>query len=192
MSTSRKIAGVMVHWLLPLIAFGIIVAGLLFVVGAFPYKIYIIYTGSMTPAIPTRSAVIVHEGPAQIGDVVTFRAGSGVITHRLVKQLADGTFQTKGDANETVDPGTISASQIIGPVVAAPRRLGYWLAYFKSPIGLASLIIAVVVIWLLYSLVTEFGRRRAPDDPSAPGPPGADTPENHLPSSGPPSAPSPD
>ena len=178
MKASRKIVRVFVHWLLPLITFGIILAGVLFVVGAFPYKMYIIYTGSMTPTIPPRSAVIVHEGPVQVGEVVTFRTQAGVVTHRLVKQLPDGTYQTKGDANETVDPGTIRASQIIGSVVAAPRRLGYWLVYFKSPIGLASLIIAIVAIWLLYSLASELAEPRAPVDLSASGPQATDEPAN--------------
>jgi signal peptidase len=167
---ARKIVRVLVHWLLPLIAFGIIVAGVLFVAGVFPYKVYIIHTASMTPTIPPRSAVIVHEGPVKVGEVVTFRTQSGVVTHRLVKRLSDGTYQTKGDANETVDPGTIRASQIIGSVVAAPRRLGYLLAYLKRPVGLASLIVAIVAIWLLCSLAWKLVARRAPNDQSASGP----------------------
>ncbi len=169
MTASRKIGRVVMHWLLPLMALGIVVSAALFVTGVFSYKIYIIHTGSMTPTIPTRSAVIVHEGPVQVGQVVTFHTQAGVVTHRVVEQRPDGTYITKGDANETVDVGSIRASQIVGPVVAAPRRLGYWIAYFKSPVGLASLIIAIVVIWLLYSLVSEFGERRAPSDQPASG-----------------------
>jgi signal peptidase len=159
--TSRKLTRSLARWLLPLIAFGIILAGVLFVSGVFPYKVYIIHTASMTPTIPPRSAVIVHEGPVKVGEVVTFRTQSGVVTHRLVKRLSDGTYQTKGDANETVDPGTIRASQIIGSVVAAPRELGYWLAYFKSALGLGSLALGIFCLLLVRSVMIEFGAARA-------------------------------
>ncbi len=157
MKTSRRLARTLLRWLLPLMALGVIVSGVLFLTGVFSYQIYIIHTGSMTPTIPTRSAVIVHEGPVQVGQVVTFHTEGGVVAHRLVKQLPDGTYQTKGDANETVDVGTIGASQIIGPVVAAPRNLGYWLAYFKSQIGLGSLALGILCLWLMYSVLVEFG-----------------------------------
>jgi signal peptidase len=158
---SGKLARIVLRWLLPLMALGVIVSGILFVTGVFAYKIYIIHTGSMSPTIPTRSAVIVHEGPAQVGQVVTFHAEGGVVTHRLVKQLPDGTYETKGDANGTIDPGTIGASQIIGPVVAAPHEVGYWLTYFKSWVGLGSLAFGILCLWLICSLLTEFGAARA-------------------------------
>ena len=161
MITSKRLARIVLWWLLTLVAVGVVVSAVLFVTGVFSYKIYIIHTGSMSPTIPTRSAVIVHEGPTQVGQVVTFRAEGGVVTHRLVKQLPDGTYETKGDANETIDPDAIEASQIIGPVVAAPHEVGYWLTYFKSWVGLGSLAFGILCLWLICSLLTEFGAARA-------------------------------
>jgi hypothetical protein len=41
--------------------------------------------------------------------------------------------------------------------------LGYWIVYFKNPAGLASLFLAVICAWLVYSLPADVagGRMRA-------------------------------
>lgn len=126
-------------------------ATLLWVVVAAPYQVFAVRTGSMTPTIPPRSAVVVHEGVYHVGQVVSYRKDGGVITHRLIKLSPDGTFKTKGDANRTADPWTLPTSALIGGVVAAPPVLGYWLVYLKEPAGAASLVFGVLCLWLLWS-----------------------------------------
>jgi signal peptidase I len=137
-----------------------LVAGLVLLVsGVLPYKVYVVHTGSMSPTIPSRSAVIVREGDYGLGQVVSYRTDNGIVTHRLVG--ADGAkLRTKGDANRTADPSTISRAQVIGGVVAAPRMLGYWIVYFKNPAGLASLFLAVICAWLVYSLPADVAGAR--------------------------------
>jgi len=120
--------------------------------GAIPYKVYVIHTGSMTPTIPPGSAVIVHEGHYQIGQVVTFTENGLTVTHRLVSINAQGLTTTKGDANATVDPWHVPKSQIVGGVVAAPRYLGYWITYLKSPLGLGSVVLVVIVLWQVWTI----------------------------------------
>ncbi len=122
--------------------------------GALPYKVYVVHTGSMSPAIPPKSAVIVREGDYRVSQVISYRTKSGVVTHRLIDMTGD-VLRTKGDANRTADPSTISRAQVIGGVVAAPRMLGYWIVYFKNPAGLASLFLAVICAWLVYSLPAD-------------------------------------
>ena len=41
--------------------------------------------------------------------------------------------------------------------MAAPRMVGYWIVYFKQPAGLASLFLAVICAWLVYSLPCRCG-----------------------------------
>jgi signal peptidase I len=153
-------------------AMSIVVAAMLVVVltllvlllsGLTPYKIYVVHTGSMSPTIPSKSAVIVRTGSYRLGQVITYRTRDGLVTHRLVSRAPSGDLQTKGDANRTVDPYTIAQSRVIGGVVAAPRTVGYWLVYFRNPSGLASLFLAVICAWLVYTLPSDLaatGMRR--------------------------------
>ena len=126
--------------------------------GKLPYEVYIVHTGSMSPTIPPRSAVIVKKGVYHVGQVISFESPNGVVTHRLIRRTAAGTLVTKGDANKTADPGTTAPAQVIGGVVAAPRMLGYWLQYLKDPAGLASLFMLIVCFWLIYSITVELPR----------------------------------
>jgi len=120
--------------------------------GAVPYKVYIIHTGSMSPNIPSGSAVLVHEGHYRVGQVVTFTENGLTVTHRLVAINSSGLTTTKGDANPTNDPWHVPTSQIIGGVVVAPRYVGYWITYLKDPLGLGSVFLVCVAIWQLWSL----------------------------------------
>ena len=122
--------------LLVLVCLALIVPAALLASGKLPYRVYIVHTGSMTPTIPSRSAVLVEKGTYHLGQVISFRTQNGVVTHRLIKRGADGTLVTKGDANRTPDPGSLRATQVIGGVLAAPRTLGYWLQYLKNPAGI--------------------------------------------------------
>lgn len=140
----------------------LVVPAILLASGALPYRLYVIHTGSMSPTIPSRSAVVVREGTYRLGQVITYRTSNGVVTHRFIKRNANGELATKGDANRAEDPSTISHAQVIGGVVAAPRMLGYWIVYFKQPAGLASLFLAVVCAWLVYSLPTDLAKLKAP------------------------------
>ena len=146
--------------LLLLVCLALIVPAALLASGKLPYQVYIVHTGSMTPTIPSRSAVLVEKGSYHLGQVISFRTQNGVVTHRLVKRSPDGTLITKGDANRTADPGSLRASQVVGGVLAAPRMLGYWLQYLKNPAGIGSLAMTIVCFWLTYSLAVSVAERR--------------------------------
>ena len=146
--------------LLAVVLLAALVPAVLLATGVLPYKVYIVHTGSMTPTIPSRSAVIVREGAYHVGQVITFVSRNGIVTHRLIARKADGVLVTKGDANRTADPGSTTASQVIGGVVAAPRMLGYWLVYLKNPMGAASLFLTILCLWLIYSITMELAERQ--------------------------------
>ncbi len=142
------------------VCLALIVPAVLLYTGALPYRIFVVHTGSMTPTIPSRSAVIVREGVYRVGQVISFESANGVVTHRLICREADGLLVTKGDANRTADPGQTRASQVIGGVVLAPREMGYWLVYLKNPAGAASVILTIVCVWLIFSVMGDLAERQ--------------------------------
>ena len=123
--------------------------------GALPYRVYVVNTGSMTPTIPSKSAVIVREHQYHVGQVITFTEDGHTVTHRLVLISSSGLTTTKGDANRSVDPWHVPTREIIGGVVAAPRQVGYWLVYLKNPVGLASLLLSLLVCWEIWSFAGD-------------------------------------
>jgi signal peptidase I len=140
----------------------------IFVSGVLPYKVYVLHTGSMTPTIPSKSAVIVDEHHYRVGQVVTFTEDGQTVTHRLVSINGAGLITTKGDANATADPWHPPKSQIIGGVVATMPEVGYWLVYLKSPLGEASVLLAMLAIWQVWALGWTASSAAAPIP--APGP----------------------
>lgn len=135
--------------LIPLVivvVFGMLISGVL------PYKVYVLHTGSMSPTIPSKSAVIVEEHHYHVGQVVTFTEDGLTVTHRLISINAKGLITTKGDANSTVDPWYVPKSQIIGGVVTTLPEVGYWLEYLKDPVGSASVLLALLACWQIWSL----------------------------------------
>lgn len=131
----------------------LLLATLLFLtVESSSYKVYVIHTGSMSPTIPPGSAVLVHKGHYHKGQVITFTVGGLTVTHRLVGINAQGLTVTKGDANRSVDPWHVPTNHIIGGVVMAPRDVGYWIEFFKSPLGIASALLIILCVWQLWSI----------------------------------------
>lgn len=122
------------------------------VTGVLPYRVYVVHTGSMTPTIPSTSAVLVRTGTYHVGQAISFDEQGGVITHRLVRISADGTITTKGDANATNDPWHPRTTAIIGGVVASAPTVGYWLFFLRNPLGLACIFLGALVCWQLWAL----------------------------------------
>ena len=114
-----------------------------------------LHTGSMSPTIAAESAVIVEEHDYHVGQVVTFTEDGQTVTHRLISINAQGMITTKGDANATADPWHVPKSQIIGGVVTTMPEVGYWPEYLKSPLGLASVLLALLACWQIWSLGTS-------------------------------------
>ncbi|MHB8518703.1 MAG: signal peptidase I [Acidimicrobiales bacterium] len=123
--------------------------------GAASYKVYVIHTGSMSPNIPSGSAVLVHEGHYRVGQVITFKEDGLTVTHRLISISSSGLTTTKGDGNASNDTWHVPTSQIIGGVVLAPRYVGYWITYFKDPLGLASVVLVFLALWQIWAFTGD-------------------------------------
>ena len=128
----------------------------LYETGQLPYKVYIMHTGSMSPTIPSRSVVVVREHTYHVGEVVSFIEDGKIVTHRLMAVNPNGTTDTKGDANSTIDPWHVPTSDIIGGVVAAPRMVGFLLVYVRSPLGVASILLGALCMWEMWALAKAF------------------------------------
>lgn len=122
-----------VSWLVLMASLGIVLAAVLVprFAGATPMTVL---TGSMAPAYPPGTLVVVRPTPAEeigSGSVITFQLRSGdptVVTHRVVGVGYDGTgekiFTTQGDANDSPDAVPVRGVQVRGEVWYAVPWLG--------------------------------------------------------------------
>jgi signal peptidase len=94
-----------------------------------------VLTGSMAPAYPAGTLVIVRPTPpgeVRIGDVMTYQLKSGepvLVTHRVIEKIYDTngelSFTTKGDNNDLADDEPVKAVQVVGTVWYAIPLLGW-------------------------------------------------------------------
>ncbi|GIW69135.1 signal peptidase I [Candidatus Parcubacteria bacterium] len=155
--------------LLPKAAYGALVGivagmGLLLLATQVPLfgellRLRIVQSGSMSPAIPTGSLVVIRPSQSyEIGDVITFQTSGARVptTHRIIAdEIIAGRrfFITKGDANEDADTRRVSQSAVEGKVVLAVPYLGYILDFARTPLGF----LAIIVVPAL-AIVLEEGR----------------------------------
>ena len=135
----------------------IVAVALLLIVSVFPitgnYKIIIVQSGSMEPAIRQGSVVIVKPASDyKIGDVITFGPYSKTkvpTTHRIYDIKVEGgqpVYITKGDVNNAPDSREIKKSDIVGKVLFSVPYMGYAVEFAKKPIGFALIIIIPAAI----------------------------------------------
>lgn len=129
-----RFAGQVLVWMVILAALAVLGIAVLIprVAGATPYTVV---GGSMAPAMPAGSLVVVESVQPEevgVGSVITYQLESGeptVATHRVVgvRQSLSGerSFVTQGDANETPDREPVVPAQIRGERWYHVRHLGY-------------------------------------------------------------------
>lgn len=114
------------------------------------YRFLFVQSGSMEPSVPVGSMVLVApQVQYQIGDIVTFSSSNKdpdkLVTHRISgfsDQVFGLLYETKGDANKTIDPAPLEAERIKGRVLITMPYVGYLLNGVKTPYGF---ILAVIV-----------------------------------------------
>lgn len=142
--------GSVVTWVLVSVA---LVVALLGVLAIFPgdhqVKFLVVRTGSMEPTLPVCSVVVVKKQAAySIGDMVTFRQGNDLVTHRIIATQGS-QFQTQGDANATPDTALVDSSAVAGSVVLSVPYVGKVLTWVKTPLGFSLLIIIPSLLLVL-------------------------------------------
>ena len=127
------------------------------------YTLFRVMTGSMEPAIPVNSLIIVKEiSPEQLqeGDVISFYSRDPslmgqVNTHRIVsieQMNGEYHFHTKGDANNVDDKYETLQGDLVGKVIYSSYRLGQVVRLISNPLIFVPMIILPLIIILGHSV----------------------------------------
>ena len=127
----------------------------------FGIKTYSIISGSMEPTIHTGDIVIAKETNKenlQIGDIISFRLGQSVVTHRIIgiEETENGeVYTTKGDKNNTEDKVEIKIDLIEGKVIG---RIPFMGKIAKLLHGNISIIVIILMVYIYYSHTSKVSR----------------------------------
>ena len=167
MKKNDSIIGKVIKIIIAIIAIPILLISIMIVYKAnkYPDKIpdvfgikpMIVLSGSMEAQIHTGDLVfvkIVDTNTLKENDVISFRNEEDkVTTHRIVEiTKEDGTrkFRTKGDANNTEDDKLVEEKDVEGIYIARVPGVGNFLMFMHEPIGLATVLIVILAIGLIW------------------------------------------
>lgn len=126
----------------------------------------VLMSGSMEPAIPVGSIVVVKKvnpEDVKVGDVIAFETGESTTMHRVIdKVFEDGSFhfKTKGDANEDPDPWIVNPEDVSGALMLTIPYYGYLLHYAGTPIGFALMVIIPAAIIIASEVMSILRHRK--------------------------------
>ena len=120
-------------------------------------------TGSMEPAIPVHSFIVVDTGDGQayqVGDIITFHSSDDALegslnTHRIAAiDEVNGmrSFTTKGDNNDVADTHIISDGDIVGKYVFALPQMGKVMDFLSSSMGFLIVIVLPMLLFFIYQV----------------------------------------
>jgi signal peptidase len=127
-----------------------------------------VYTGSMEPAIPVGSIVVIKPANPEtlkIGDIICFKLSESAITsvtHRIFN-ITDQGFITKGDANEDPDQWIVKKENVIGKVILTVPFIGYIGYFVRIPTGFILLIVipaSLIIIMEIRNIVKELRKQK--------------------------------
>ena len=143
-------------------------------VSVFGKSILSVVTGSMEPSIHEGDYIIVEKADAddlKKNDIISFYSRDEdikgrLVTHRIIERYGDGTFLTKGDANETADTERVRPEDIVGKYTGRARlfELIGSFADFKKLIMIFVIIpMALVSLYEVKTLAKLFVQSRQDD-----------------------------
>jgi len=119
----------------------------------------IVVSGSMEPTLSINDLVIIKEYDSYaVNDIVTYKSGSKFVTHRII-EVVEGGFITKGDANNGNDP-IVSASNIKGKIVFIIPKIGNFIEWLKTPIGLITMLIIVFMLLTIPYIINKYRKEK--------------------------------
>jgi signal peptidase I len=124
-------------------------------------KLVVVRSGSMEPTVPLGSLVWLHPlDTYTVGQVIAYNHPDSnnahtVVLHRIQTKTENmaTTYQTKGDANSSVDAVTIHESNILGAMKYRIHFVGYVVTWLQSQVG-----VLVTIIFPAILLVTHYIR----------------------------------
>ncbi len=171
-----KTAGKLFMFIYRVLAWVLIAAAavltVLFIIGIRPYAVK---TGSMEPAIHEGSLCFInHNTPYEElheGQVIAFKTGEMLVTHRIVRVDPDGIV-TKGDANNTTDAAKVNKENYIGKNEAVLPFLGRLPLFAQSGSGKYIMIfgfVAFLLVGLLYDKIAAWITKKEENDAAQSG-----------------------
>lgn len=134
------------------------------------FRVLIVKSGSMEPAIHTGAVVaVLKTDNYKPGDVITFGEISRnriPTTHRIVEMQNDNggvTYITKGDANESPDIEPVKAEKVLGKVLFSVPYFGYVIDFAKRPWGFAIVVglpAMIIIIDEIMNIINELKKRK--------------------------------
>ncbi|MFC1976781.1 signal peptidase I [Chloroflexota bacterium] len=139
------------------------------------WRVNAVLSGSMEPELKVGALVVtrpVEPDAIEVGDIITFRpttVGENLITHRVVGVWVSSPpyFETKGDANDSPDPFTVPARNLVGKICLHVPYWGYFTEFLKTPFGflfavvIPGLIIIVAYVMSVWRAIAAMRRERA-------------------------------
>ena len=137
------------------------------------WNVQVVLTGSMEPALPVGSVILVRPVDPQavsVDDIITYRrqGSSDFVTHRVVDISGEPsalTFRTKGDANKDPDASSLPGDAVEGRVWLNIPYLGYVARYARQPWGLLLLVAvpgSLIIASEVWNIVGEVKKRKRP------------------------------
>ncbi len=127
----------------------------------FGFTSMIVLSGSMSGDAPDHIEVgdmiitkSVNPNELKVGDVITFmEKGTTTVTHRIMAINEDGTFTTKGDANNAEDQLPARKENIIGKFWFRIPKLGDAAMFAQTPTGMLVVIGIPLVLYILLDMI---------------------------------------
>ena len=123
----------------------------------FGFKTFVIVSKSMEPTISVGDTIVVKEVNPEdlnLGDIISFRDGDSINTHRITEIVSDSgkkKFRTKGDNNKNIDKELVTASKIEGKYQLRIKGFGKVIKVLNSKVTLV-ILLAFLILILIYQV----------------------------------------
>lgn len=125
------------------------------------YKSFTIISGSMQPAINLGDMIVlksVDENEIKNGDIISFKKGDSIITHRVIEidfdENGEKQFITKGDYNNSKDIGIVKYPEIEGKIIKTIPYVGKLALAMQDKTSVV-VVISIFIVYLLFRLKKE-------------------------------------
>lgn len=125
----------------------------------FDWKPFIVLSGSMETEIYPGDIALVKEvdiGNLKVGDIIAFKQGDTVITHRIVEMTEENgkqVFSTKGDNNNEKDQFIVNEEDIEGLYQFKIKGLGNVAMFLQTPIGMVTCLSIPLAILIIMQII---------------------------------------
>ena len=123
------------------------------------YKPFIVLSGSMEPGIMTGDMVFVKNtdtGNLQKGDVIAYKSGEAVITHRIIDVTTENgevRYITQGDANDSPDQTSVKPSEVEGIYKGRIAGAGKAAMFMQTTSGMIIFVVCPLILFILWDIV---------------------------------------